>query len=585
MTEKALLDKNSVVLVSGGARGITAECVVRLAERAQCKFILLGRSQPEESLPVWAQNGASEAELKRRIMEDLAGRGEKPTPQRVQQTYRRISTTREIQQTLEKVRRTGGTAEYVSVDITDAQAVSQALPAVIERMGAVNGIIHGAGSLADKLIEKKTGDDFETVFSPKIAGLESLLTAVPASQLSFLVLFSSIVGFYGNIGQTDYAMANEILNKSAHLLKQKYPELRVISIDWGPWDAGMVTPELKRAFEARNMHVIPVDMGARMLVDELAPEGTPAVQVVVGSQPAYPAETFEPELRSYQIRRRLKLEANPFLLDHRIGGRAVLPATCAATWVANACEQLHPGYTFFSVEDYKVLKGIVFDDSLAEEHILDLRETAKTPDGRINFEARVWSKGPKDRPLYHYGLNVQLVRNLPQPVPVTGPAQLSADGDIPGSRLYEDGTLFHGPAFRGVERVRQVEQDRLVMDCLLPRVDAAVQGQFPVQSGNPYIYDAVVQCLLIWSQKHYDAPCLPSSLERMVQYRPIPFDQRVQVSMKVRSHTESSVTGDISVHDPDGSLYVQILGLVGTISPSLKRLLANTETSMLTSAA
>jgi acyl transferase domain-containing protein len=68
----------------------------------------------------------------------------------------------------------------------------------------------------------------------------------PVTQLHFLVLFSSIVGFYGNIGQSDYAIANEILNKSAHRIKNQYPNLHVISIDWGPWEAGMVTPELKK---------------------------------------------------------------------------------------------------------------------------------------------------------------------------------------------------------------------------------------------------------------------------------------------------------------------------------------------------
>ena len=81
------------------------------------------------------------------------------------------------------------------------------------------------------------------------------------------MLFSSIVGFYGNVGQSDYAIANEILNKSAYMLKHKYPNCHVVSINWGPWDSGMVTPELKKVFEARNVEVIPTDVGARMLVD------------------------------------------------------------------------------------------------------------------------------------------------------------------------------------------------------------------------------------------------------------------------------------------------------------------------------
>ena len=99
------------------------------------------------------------------------------------------------------------------------------MPAPVSRLGKVTGIIHGAGTLVDKLIEKKTETDFETVYTPKVAGLENMLRSVDVARLDFLVLFSSIVGFYGNVGQSDYAIANEILNKSAYLLKRKLPGL------------------------------------------------------------------------------------------------------------------------------------------------------------------------------------------------------------------------------------------------------------------------------------------------------------------------------------------------------------------------
>ncbi len=96
------------------------------------------------------------------------------------------------------------------------------------------------------------------------------MRCVTPSQLNYLVLFSSVVGFYGNVGQSDYAIANEILNKSAHLVKRNYPQSHVVAINWGPWDSGMVSPELKQAFAERNIETIPVAVLAQMLVDELA---------------------------------------------------------------------------------------------------------------------------------------------------------------------------------------------------------------------------------------------------------------------------------------------------------------------------
>jgi NAD(P)-dependent dehydrogenase (short-subunit alcohol dehydrogenase family) len=569
MNKRTLVDSSSVVLVSGGARGITAQCVIKLAQAARCKFILLGRSAVIE-LPEYARNGHTDADLKRSIMEDLIGSGDKPLPNKVNGIFRSIQASKEIMQTVAAVRQAGGQAEYLNVDITDVDGLKSGLAEATQRLGAVTGIIHGAGSLADKLIENKTEQDFERVYSPKITGLENILDCVPVAQLDFLVLFSSIVGFYGNIGQSDYAIANEILNKTAHRIKNQYPNLDVISIDWGPWEAGMVTPELKRMFEERNIKVIPVEVGARMLVEELVPSSQGSVQVVVGQAPAYPAGEMDAELRQYQIRRRLKLESNPFLIDHRIGERPVLPATCAAAWIINTCEQLYPGFSFYSLEQYRVLKGIVFDESLAQEHVLDLAEVSKSDTGEVTFDAKIWSLNNQGRTFYHYSLRVKLVRSLVD-APVEALPKVERPKIILGPSLYQDGTLFHGPSFQGVQRVQHVGRDRLVMQVSLPKLDAAMQGQFPVQTGNPFIYDAIVQCLLIWSQEFYQAPCLPSRLDQFVQYRPIPFEETVHVTMKVAAQSETAVIGDITVQDAEGRVYVYIKGLEGTISRQLKR--------------
>ena len=576
MNGKNLVNSESVVLVSGGARGITASCVIKLAERARCKFILMGRSPAEMPEIGFDAEACDDAELKRRIAADLSAKGEKPAPARIQKVFSGIRSSQEIHETLRAVEQAGGRAEYLRVDVADAD-LPQKLAGPVSLFGPVTGIIHGAGTLVDKLIEKKTEADFETVYTPKVTGLENMLRAVSAERLDFLVLFSSIVGFYGNVGQSDYAIANEILNKTAYQFKHQYPMCHVISINWGPWDSGMVTPELKKMFEARSVEVIPTDVGAQMLVDALSPESGEAVQVVVGGVPVRPAAHVDPDLRSYQIRRHLKADDNPFLYDHMIGGHAVLPATCAAAWVAYSCEQLYPGYKFFNLENYRVLKGIVFDDNLSEEHVLDLQEVEKSEE-KIVFDAKIWSLNARGRQIYHYALRVTIMRMLPDQ-PTFALVQDSSEGAISGSELYSNGTLFHGPSFQGVERVLHLSRGKLVMRVVLPHIEDRIQGQFPTYTANPFIYDAVVQCVLIWAQYFYQAPCLPSSLRKLEQFKPIPFGVPCTVTMEVESQSESAVVGNILVQDEAGQAYMRLDGLQGTISPHLNRFIGKRETA------
>jgi hypothetical protein len=111
------------------------------------------------------------------------------------------------------------------------------------------------------------------------------------------------------------------------------------------------------------------------------------------------------------------------------------------------------------------------------------------------------------------------------------------------------------------------------MEVILPQVSAKSQGQFPVQTGNPFVYDAIVQSLLIWTQHFYQAPCLPSYVERIEQYKAIPFGVPIHVSLEIQSQTEAAVVGDLRVQSPDGQTYVLIKGLQGTISSRLKTLI------------
>ena len=567
--QKVKISPSSVFLVSGGAKGITAQCAIRLAQRQPCKFILLGRSAIVETEPNWARDCFDEFELKRRIMQDISATGEKPIPAKVQKVFNSLSSSREIKATLQAIRQAGGQVEYISVDVTNALALKEKVAAVVERVGAITGIIHGAGNLADKLIDKKTEQDFESVYTAKVKGLENILNCVSIGQLDYLVLFSSVTGFYGNIGQSDYAIANEILNKSAHLVKRHYPNCHVVAINWGPWDSGMVTPELKKAFTERNIEIIPVEAGTEMLVNELNTANHATTQVVIGSPLVLPATGLKPVMQTYCIRRKLTLEANPFLHDHVIAGNPVLPATCAMSWMINVCEQLYPGYKFFSCTNFKILKGIVFDQALASEYILELKEIAKTDSSEIEFEAKIWSKTQTEKLRYHYTAQLKLVRQIPL-APNYHSLNLDIDRKITDSdqAFYESNgrfKLFHGASFQGVKNVLNITSEKITVQCNWPTLGERQQGQFQSQTFNPFLADIQSHAIWIWLQYFHQQICLPSQTPKFEIYADIPCGEPFYVSTEIKSKTDINVVADFITHNRQGQIYSRLLGGKATI--------------------
>ena len=563
----AQINQNSVCLISGGGRGITAQTAIALAQEYRCKFILLGRSTVAQPEPEWAHNCDDEIMLKKRILEHLLQETPKPTPVMVQREYKTIAAKREIEQTLQKITQAGGLAEYFSLDVTDRATVTAQLAIAQEKVGRVNVIIHGAGNLADKPIEKKSLQDFETVYAPKVKGLENLLQAVDPSHLDAVVLFSSVVGFYGNAGQTDYAIANDILNKTAYTLQQQYPQAHVVAINWGPWDSGMVSPQLKKAFAERGIKTIPIDVGTQMLVNELAPANPSTTQVVIGSLLKAPALPVSPEAKSDRIHRRLSLTANPFLQDHVIMERPVLPATCAISWIANNCEQIYPGYQFFSCHDFKVLKGIVFDQNLADEYILDLDKKSVKDENCLDFDAKIWSRDKAGKVRYHFSSKLKLVNKIEQEPYYKSLSINQENLNLNHTDLYQKGdkSLFHGASFQGVKSILNISPQKLTVECYLPQISLIQQGQFAVQTFNPYLVDVQIHSLWLWLQYNHQEICLPSEIISYEQFSILPFDQTFYVSCEVKNKTKTAVVADIITHDREGKIYSQMLGSKGTI--------------------
>ncbi|TDD40992.1 KR domain-containing protein [Saccharopolyspora elongata] len=170
------VDAGDTLVVTGGARGVTALCVRALAQHTEAAFVLLGRTALADE-PSWAR-GVTDSELKAAAIEDITAGGERPTPREVERRYRDQIAQREIRATIEAVRRAGAEADYIAVDVTDSDAVSTALAPLRDR---ITGVVHGAGVLADAYLTDKTGDEIHRVFQTKLTGLRTVLDVLDAT--------------------------------------------------------------------------------------------------------------------------------------------------------------------------------------------------------------------------------------------------------------------------------------------------------------------------------------------------------------------------------------------------------------------
>jgi NAD(P)-dependent dehydrogenase (short-subunit alcohol dehydrogenase family) len=561
--------KDSVFLVSGGAKGVTATCVIEMAKAFQCKFILLGRSDFSYEVPVFAKNESDEGALKRLIMNDFKVRGEKPSLPAVKKIYKNIAAKKEIEDTISQIKNYGAEVTYIKGDVTNPTSFKTELNNVVTSFGKITGVIHGAGRLADKYIQDKSESDFENVLSVKLDGLLSLFASVDIHHLDHLVLFSSVAGFYGNVGQTDYAIANEILSKAAHLFKKNHPNTHVSAINWGAWDSGMVSGELKAQFEAAGVTLVNSEGGAAMMVNEMNTAYSNQPQVIIGG--TLPAGISHlGELRTHKIRRHLELKNNPFLMHHVIQGNAVLPVVNACGWMAQTCEKIYPDFKVFQVKNTKLFKGIVFDGNQKEDYIIECKEIEKN-ESEIIFETTVLSEGGK-LPTYHYRATVILKHKKQIPTAPKFNHQTSGTyTPTEGAVLYKDGSLFHGKYFQGIEQILDCTENQIVLSCKAPDVPLSEQGQFPIISVNTFFTDIQYQGMVVWVQKYKDsAKSLPLQTDSAILYKDIPMGKELFVNVKIEESSDFKMIATCTVYDEQGEVYMLTEGATVTVSKGLE---------------
>jgi len=275
---------DDVLLVTGGSRGVTSQCILALMEKAPCKLVILGRAaiceehmDDEESAKI-----PDVKEMKTLIARRFKAAGYKGSFAAIEQKAKAILAQREMLNTFRTLENTGCKVHYYSCDVNNEENLRRTVETIHREVGPIRGIIHGAGLLADCKIWNKDMQRFRAVLDTKYKGLNHILSCVDKENLKLVVSFSSVAGYFGNDGQMDYAAGNEFLDKFAHRFRKKYPDCKTLTINWGAWEGGMMDYIYRKTLTEKGYVLIPLEVGANYFANEFL-NGLPYGQILISN--------------------------------------------------------------------------------------------------------------------------------------------------------------------------------------------------------------------------------------------------------------------------------------------------------------
>ncbi|MGP0065494.1 MAG: SDR family NAD(P)-dependent oxidoreductase [Isosphaeraceae bacterium] len=299
-----------VMLVTGGGKGIAAECALCLARETGVSLALIGRSRPETDAGLATNLGR------------MAGLGVR--------------------------------FHYIAADVVDAGAVRAAVCEAESMLGPITAVLHGAGVNVPRPIGSLDEAAFLKTLAPKLQGLRNLLAAVEPDRLKLLVTFGSIIARTGLRGEADYGVTNEWLARLTEQFQVRNPACRCLALEWSVWSGVGMGDRLGRVDALARQGITPItpDEGVS-LFRRLVAVSSPSVSLILagrfGIPPALPIEADELPLLRFLERplvdypgvelvaeATLATESDPYLDDHVFRGERLFPAVMGLEAMAQA---------------------------------------------------------------------------------------------------------------------------------------------------------------------------------------------------------------------------------------------------------
>jgi enediyne polyketide synthase len=525
------LSGDDLLLVTGGASGVTARCAVELAIRDGCGLVVAARSAASDPAVAAA---------------------------------------------VESLRATGVAVTYEACDITDRAAVADLLAALRQR-GTVAGLVHGAAVNVPTPLAAVSSESLRAAWGPKVTGLHHILD-LAGDSLRLVVGFGSIIGRFGLAGQLDYAIANDAMRIVLEQWSAEHPECRVRVLEWSVWaELGMglrmdVLDDLRRQGVEPILPALGVDLFTRIVDEADAPVTTlvtsriPPTPTAVLVAPASSSDAGDGSgrfLESLPVHvpgaevvsdTALSYGDDPYLRDHEIGDSAVLPAVMVLEAFAQSAALLGlpPGPVAF--EDV-ALTGLldVPEDGSTVLRVAALREDTDSEDGGLQVEAV--ARSGED------GFTSDRVRAIlrpgnPSPTRAEVPVPPGLDTEWPSS-LYGS-VLFHGGRLRRVGRYDLLTAFRvrawIHADAGSPWFSSFHDRR--LRLGDPGALDAALHVLL---------PAVPQRLALPVGCDRVevdaPADGWLRVDAEERSRDDDEYVFDVELTTPAGRVVSHWSGL------------------------
>ncbi|MEU5921289.1 type I polyketide synthase [Streptomyces sp. NPDC047141] len=525
------LDSSDVLLVTGGGKGISAECALAVAQKTGAKLAVLGRSDPARD--------------------------------------------RELTDNLDRMRDSGVRVHYARADVTVPEQVAEAVTELREALGPITGLLHGAGRNEPGPLTALTSEDFDRTFDPKVEGLRTVLDAVGAGDLKLLVTFGSIIGRAGLRGEAHYATANEWLADLTEDVARTHPAVRARCMEWSVWSGVGMGEKLSVVESLSREGIAPVspDQGVEILLRLIEDPDAPVVTVISGRTegidtvrrdlPALPMLRFtgNPLVRYHGVELVTEVELNagtdPYLADHLLDGNLLLPAVIgmeAMTQVAAAVT----GRTGTApvIEGAKFLRPIVVPPNGSTTIRIAATVTATdTVDVAIHAEDTGFVAEHFRARLFFSDV----------PAPAGPPLQVPDDTPVvpldPATDLYGS-VLFQGARFQRLRRFHRAAARHVDAEVAVQRQpEGWFAGFLPGELllADPGMRDALMHGNQVCVP---DATLLPSGVERIHTLGSgdhVP--ERLRYTAVERSRDGDTYVYDIAVRDEHGTVVERWDGL------------------------
>ena len=533
-----------VILTTGGAKGITAECALAFAQRTGVKMALVGRS---------------------------------PAPA--------VGDSGEIAHTLARYQSAQQVCRYYACDITDANAVAELVKTVQAELGPITGVIHGAGLNHPQRVERVAPAKVVEEVSPKLLGAINLMQALSAAPPQLFAAFSSIIGVTGMQGNAWYGFANEALDITLRRFRQQYPAMQTVAIAYSVWGEVGMGARMGSVQQLAKMGIsaIPTAAGVSRFL-QLMQCDPQVAQVLIAARldgldtwpcPLLPSPNFrfveqvqrvEPQVELV-ARSHLSLERDRYIQDHLWRGSYLFPTVFGLEAMAQAAAYVmeNPELPICQIEDISLLRPIVVDPTRGAD--IELHATVAELDAsgqqRIHVGIRTAQTGFASD---HFSATL-VVGELPPGAKVL-PVLKKPINANPKADLY-GGLLFQGERFQKIEQIVSLDDRVAVFRSQVQTRSAATQASFadetsPLLLGDPYCRDSLLQSLQLTIPQDI---CLPIQIDKLERFQSVEGSDSSEGRLRQRIGTarllqrqDQEYLGEIVATDQSGAMTERLSG-------------------------